>query len=117
MTTGMRILLGNINRLARQAIQAAPTEYRHGGDTMARVWGLTILTGTWSLFIMMASSENVQQAVDDNDLTYYSRDLGWTTYVSLFDLNLQCHIFNDNHTRLAFCWPLEIYTHLTLCYD
>jgi len=53
----MRINLGIIFRLAFQARHADPGTFRAPDDVMRRTYGLTVVTKTWELYVMIAETD------------------------------------------------------------
>jgi len=68
-----RINLGIIFRLARQARHADPNTFRPPNDLMRRTYGLTVVTNTWQMYVMLAESNGDDDLLVDS---YVSRVRG-----------------------------------------
>ncbi len=55
----MRISLGITIRLATQAASVDPETYRPADEVMRKTYGLTIVTDTWNLYVMLAEKAQI----------------------------------------------------------
>ncbi len=55
----MRISLGITIRLATQAASVDPETYRPADEVMRKTYGLTIVTDTWNLYVMVAEKAQI----------------------------------------------------------